>query len=483
MKIRLLSVSLLVFFLFILAGCINIGPTYKKPNLGITLPNSYQHAPKEKLLPKPNERWWEVFNDPYLNKLIDEALKNNLDIKKATSRILELQSQLAYTRADRFPKLEFQAQTMRQHQTITVMAPTPVSKTETSNIYNLSFAASFEIDLWGRLSKAEEAKRAELLNAKENRQTIAQSIVAETITIYLQIESLERRIKLTKKKIENYRQSLKIVKRRYERGLVSILDVKQAKRMLSQAKAALPSLEENLGMKQQQLAMLLGRYPKTSPPRVQPEDYFKHLTPVPPGLPSELLLRRPDIRAALAKLKALNAQVGVAKASRFPHITLTGSYGYTSTALDQLFRPESLLWNLALGMLEPIFDAGQLKANQKAAEARYQQGLVEYAKTVLTAFYEVESALLIREKELEKRKKILNLLREAKATEKVAKERYMRGLVNYLTVLESQRSTFQAEEELILVDLAIYTNRVSLHRALGGGWAKMSSDLTKKPNL
>ena len=191
---------------------------------------------------------------------------------------------------------------------------------------------------------------------------------------------------------------------------------------------------------------------------------------VPQGLPSDLLLRRPDIRAAEANLMALNARVGVAKASRFPQITLTGSFGYSSSELDRLFRSESELWNLALGVVQPLFDAGKLKAGQKAAEARYEQGLAEYAKTILTAFSEVESALLTRKEQLERRDRIMNFLMEARATQKVAESRYERGLVDYLTVLDAQQTRFEAEEKLVLVDLAILSNRVTLHRALGGGW-------------
>jgi len=220
------------------------------------------------------------------------------------------------------------------------------------------------------------------------------------------------------------------------------------------------------------LSVLLGRYPKANPPRTQPEDYFMHLAPVPPGLPSDLLLRRPDIRAAEAGLRSLNAEIGVAKASRFPSIALTGSYGYSSDELDQLVRRESELWHLALGIGQPLFDAGKLKAGQRAAEARYEQGVAEYAKTVLTAFSEVESALLRRREQLERRNRLLKYLLEARVTQEAAENRYRRGLEDYLTVLEAQRTRFQAEENLVLVDLAILTNRVALHRALGGGWAQ-----------
>ncbi|MBW1742405.1 MAG: efflux transporter outer membrane subunit, partial [Deltaproteobacteria bacterium] len=247
-------------------------------------------------------------------------------------------------------------------------------------------------------------------------------------------------------------------------------DVRQARRTLARAEAILPSLRQDLGITQQQLAVLLGRYPTTGPARTQPEDYFKRLDPVPPGLPSELLLRRPDIRAAEAQLMALNAQVGVSKASRFPRITLTGAYGYASDELDGLFSPENELWNIALGIAQPLFDAGKLKAGQRAAEARYQQGVAEYAKSVLNAFAEVESAFLTREEQLKRRDHIVSFVLDARATQRIAENRYERGLVDYITVLDAQQTRFEAERDLLEVDLIILTNRVTLHRALGGGW-------------
>lgn len=460
--------------LFLLSGaCIKMGPDFEKPETGIKMPLSYEHMPHltQVPAPQPEERWWYDFGDPELDRLVEEALKSNLDIRKATAAILELRARFIQTRADRFPGLGFQAQGRRQHQPETVSIP-GYSIGGTTSSYNLSLPASFELDLWGRLARAEEASLADLMQAEENRRTIAQGVVAETITLYLQIEAIERRICIIEESVQNYRRSLALVENRYERGLTSILDLRQARRTLAQAESYLPSLFQELGITQQKLAVMLGRYPKTRAQRRHPDEYFKHQVPVPPGLPSQLLLRRPDIKAAEAKLRALNARVGVAKASRFPAIALTGSFGYSSDELSQLVQPQSKLWDLALGLVQPLFDAGRLKAGQRAAEARYQQGIVEYAKTLLTAFSEVEKALLTRKEQLERWDATHKFLVEAKATQKVAEARYARGLVDYLTVLEAQETRSRAAEDLVFVDLAILSNRVALHRALGGGWGK-----------
>jgi len=455
----------------ILIGCIKVGPDYHRPDTGIQVPDFYQHARTETATLQPDDQWWRVFNDPELNQMVEEVLANNLDIKKATAVILEVRSQFVQTRADRFPRLDLQGKGQRGEMSTSGFIPDR-SFSFTGEIYTLSLPASFELDLWGRLARAEQAARADLLQAEENRRIVIQTVVAETISLYLQVESLERRTQITIQSIESYRRSLALLESRYERGLTSILDLRQARRTLAQAEALLPALRQELGTFQQKLAVLMGRYPKTRPPRLQPEDYFKRLAPVPPGLPSALLIRRPDIRAAEANLRALSAELGLSKASRFPRITLTGSFGHISDELGRLFRPESELWNLAAGIVQPLFDAGKLKAAQRAAEARYQQGVVEYAKTVLTAFSEVEGALLTRKEQIERRERVLKLLMEARATQRVAENRYERGLVDYLTVLEAQQTRFQAEENLVLVDLAILSSRVTLHRALGGGWAE-----------
>ncbi len=473
----------LVFLLglLLMGGCMKMGPDFKRPDLGITPPVAFQHDGSIGNAETPGDGWWRAYGNPELNALVREAFARNWDIRKAAARVSELRSQLIRTRADRFPSVNLQAQGQRQRRTTNI--PVPVFKGGTfefqnrqertpTDVFGLSLPASYELDLWGRLARAEEGARASMLQAVENQRTVAQAIVAETVSLYLSMEATERRIQILQKSIDNYRHSVNLVEIRYKRGLTTILDLRQARRVLAQAEAALPSLNQELGTAQQKMAILLGRYPKTRPPRKHPKDYFKSLAPVPPGLPSGLLLRRPDLRAAEARLKALNAQVGEARANRFPHITLTASYGYSSDELNHLLRPESKLWSIAAGLVQPLFDAGRLKAVEEGVRARYRQGVADYAKTVLTAFSEVENALLVRQEQLERRKRVLMLLEEARATQKVAEGRYRRGLTGYITVLDAQQSRFQAEEILVLVDLAILTNRVSLYRSMGGGWER-----------
>jgi multidrug efflux system outer membrane protein len=184
-----------------------------------------------------------------------------------------------------------------------------------------------------------------------------------------------------------------------------------------------------------------------------------------------LLQRRPDIRATEARLKALNLRIGSAKAARFPSITLTGSYGWNADGKDRLFKSDSVIWNISAGVVQPLMDAGRLKARQRGVEAQYQQAVSDYADAILNAFAEVEGALLTRKKQLERREREIIFLKEARATQRVAQNRYIKGLSEYLDVLDAQQTRFTAEDNLALVDLNILTNRVNLHRALGGSWA------------
>ena len=462
----------LLLISFLVSGCFKFGKDYQPPQLNIDIPGIYHHIPESS---DDNfyreDHWWEVFRDTELNQLVDLVLKNNLDIQRAVSHVLEVRSQFRITRADRFPEFNLRTNGQRQKQNYS----NPISgvrDSQTSDYYTLSLPAAFEWDLWGRLARAEEAARAELLYARENRLVVSQTIIAEAIGRYFEIRSWALRVEILKKTITSYKQGLHLVERRYNHGMVSVLDVRQARRMLARAEAQLPVMRKQLGLTQHKQAILLGFYPNTSLPDNGVPEYYYDLAPVPQALPAELLCRRPDIRAAEARLKALHARVGVAFASRFPRITLTGSLGYTSDELGKLLDPKSEIWNLAIGIGRPLFEAGRLKANQKIMEARYVGGLADYVICILKAFSEVEDALFIREQELFHRERILALLEEARAAQKMAEVRYQSGLVGYLAVLDASQACFEAEEQLALVNLTIFLNRINLHRALGGGWGK-----------
>ncbi|RJX30102.1 MAG: efflux transporter outer membrane subunit [Desulfarculus sp.] len=463
-----LTLGLLLALALVGSGCLKVGPDYQRPRFAYEVPPAYDQA-REVVPFKPAERWWQQFSDPQLNQVVAEALQRNLDLEAAAGRVLELGAAFVQSASQRWPTVNLQGSAQKQR-TVGV-AGLPIATGGEAETYNISLAASFEVDLWGKLARSEAAARAELLQAQENRRTVYQTVVANVITSYFKVRILQRRLVVNAQSIQAYQKSLRLVEGRYRRGLVSVLDLRQARRTLAQAQAERPSLQQELALAQQELAVLLGRYPRITPYPDPAIDYLARLQPVPPGLPSELLLRRPDLRAAEAGLKSLSEKVGVARAARFPSLSLTGSYGYSSSGLQTLFSPAHELWSLAMGLSQPVFNAGRLEAGEKAAQARYQQGVASYAKTVLGAFAEVEGALVTREEQQRRRQRLKEAVKEAAATQRTAEDRYARGLQDYLTVLEAQQTRYSLENQLVVTELAILTNRVTLHRALGGGWA------------
>lgn len=453
-----------------LTGCLNLGPDYSRPDVGVSVPATYQQVQQPGGELPYDDRWWLIFDDPELNQFMEDVLAHNWDIARTAARILELRALAGQARADRFPQIDIDWQNRKDVRKVPSSIGGSDRERQTTSTYGLALPLFFEVDLWGRLARAEEALRADLLSAEENRRVVAQTVVAEALALYFEIESIERGLAISYQLIDNFKRNLRLVRRRYERGLASALDLRQARRILAESEAAIPNLRRDLGTRQHHLAILMGKYPLARPPRPHPDDYYQRLPEVPPGLPSDLLLRRPDIRAAEARLEGLNARVAEALASRFPRITLTGSFGYQSSHLDQLLRSDSELWSFVNGISQPIFDAGRLAEGQRAAEARYRQGVADYAQTVLTAFAEVEDALLTRREQLDRRDRVVTFLDEARHTQTVAEKRYVRGLTPYLDVLDAQRVRFLAERDLVEADLALYINRINLYLALGGDW-------------
>ena len=451
-------------------GCMRVGPDYTRPDPGMDMPERFlSDTGEQTAVPGDLHRWWEAFDDPYLNQAVMQVVFHNPDIVRAAARVMEARAAVTRIGADRYPSLDFNASRSRQQQNVVEPFSGQRVSVETDT-YSLSMPASFELDLWGRLARASEAARADLLAAGQNRRTVVQSLVAETVNLYLQIRSLREQIELTRNLVTAYEQNRDLVERRYERGLVSVLDVHQIRRSLARARSQVPALVRARGQAAHALAVLQGRYPDPKILKPGPAGKFPSLPPVPAGLPAQLLEQRPDIREAEAALEAACARIGAARAARLPQITLTGSFGYTSDQFDTLLDPASQLWQIAAGAFQPLFDAGRRAAAEQEAMARYRQQEAAWAKTVLDALAEVEDALLSRQQLIEQHSRLQSLVSEAQATLDSAENRYQRGLVSYINVLDARQASFQAKLDLVEAQYAIFRNRVELHRALGGGW-------------
>ncbi len=480
---RWLSIAALLFLIILPSpACMKVGPDYNGAELAMKMPAGFEHHSGEPIAASFTDLWWHEFNDPELNRVVAAVMEDNPDIRTAAYRVTEAAAILRQTGADRYPSVNLRAQSTRQKQAM----PNPLSGemvSVTSTTHSLALPASFELDLWGRLARATEAVQAELLASEENQRAVTHSLVAETVNLYLQINMLKRKIQVNRDTVDAYGQGLDLTESRYRRGLTSILDVRQARRALSAAEAQLPDLRSALGAARQRLATLQGRYPEVGSDDFATAAAFVPPSPIPAGLPSQLLERRPDIRVAEAALQAASARIGAAKAARFPGITLTGSFGYASDDISDLFRPENELWQIAAGGLQPLFNAGKLAAAQAAAEARYEQARMVYAKTVLNAFAEVEGALLNQKEFEHRRQRVRIFLEEADAVVKIAEDRYRRGLVDYLTVLDAQVASFEAKMQIVDAEYAVLSNRVRLYRVLGGGWDAVARQETVPHSL
>lgn len=444
------------YFLFLTFSC-----TFVKEKEHLHIPERFKYQSKAETKGAPElSKWWEDFNDPALEGLVKEAIKNNYDIRLATERVIEARANLGVSKAQLFPTINLKAEISRSKQ----------GQQPPINTFGVTPVATYELDIWGRLSSSKKASYQRLISVEENRKTIINTVIADVVSLYLEKVEVERKINLQNAWIENNKKVFEIIERRYKRGLSPYLDLLQARNRLLETQSSIPTLERRSQELSQRISILIGKYPEEINLKGPQVDYLETLRPVVAGLPSGLLLRRPDLRKNKAQVDAIFEELKVAMARRFPQITLTGSYGWRSDELKSLFQPESLFWQLSMGLLQPIFDAKGLKSAEEAAHSRYCQAIMSYAQAVLQAFYEVENALMKREHLYKERSQILELIDEVKKTYKTALSRYERGLVDFLIVLKLEDQLFQAKERLVNIETAILKNRVFLYRALGGNW-------------
>ena len=434
-------------------------------------PPHYLSAPRSSSLTPPPDNWWQDFTDPALDELVARVLKHNYDLRQAVARVAEMKAQSRVARAARFPRLDFNFQGRRERNVIFG----PFFTRSPSYIigrFNSSLAASYEVDLWRRLSKESQAAYLRLLQAEEDRQALAQTLVAEAVSTYLKRAFSLCQLSVLEEEIDLESRLLAILRERFSQGVVDLATVKVQESLLAQKKADRLVLLKELKSLGQKLDLLAGVYPGSGPRRASSLCEL-NLSPPPAGLPSELLLRRPDIRSARAALAAARAQAAAARAARFPSIKLTADMGRISTALKDLLRPENRWWQLAVSLSQPLFDAGALKAQEMAARARAESAEATYMKTVLQAFYEVESALLAEEKLAQILDQRLRQQEAIKIQWELKGRRYQAGVLEATALLEARRRYLETTRAVYEARQALFLNRVSLYRALGGSWPNL----------
>lgn len=451
-----------------LTGCM-VGPDYQRPEN--KLPASFSVADTEQESGQQAlnlDNWWEGFQDPVLNDLMQKAFADNLDIAKAVARIEEADAAMREAGAALFPQVDLSGNGVRQRVTQTGAFPLPSYVPALRENYNLQLGTNFELDFWGKLRRAREAARAQALGTYFAKDTVSLSLSGLVASNYLLLRSTEAQIAVSKDSLESRRESLELTRRLQQGGTASMLDVHQAEVANSNLVAQIADLVRQREVALHQLAVLTGDLTLQVP---EGDIHQLPAPPVPPaGLPSSLLEARPDVREAEQTLISENAQIGVAKAALFPSISLTATYGGESAALNEIMRAPSRIWSTGLGLSLPIFNAGRLSAQVDQATARQKQALAGYQSTVQTAFQEVNDALVTVRQNRE-REEALNISQDsAKKALQISENRYKSGYSAYLDVLDSQRVYNDAALAFIQSRQARLVATVDLFKALGGGW-------------
>jgi multidrug efflux system outer membrane protein len=448
------------------SGC-TLGPNYQRP--AVAVPGSYRGATSDEatqtqLAPLGDQKWWDIFQDEQLRTLIRTALTQNYDSRIAASRMLEARAQLGITRADQFPSLSAGAGISDNRTAQSKFLPAFETSTGQANL-----SAAWELDFWGKFRRATEAARANLLATEWARQEVVSTLVANVASAYFQLRALDLELEISKRTLNSRQESLRLTRILSDGGSTSLLDVRQAEQLVFTASAEIPALEQQIEQQENFLSILLGQNPGDVP-RGQALTEQHQPPEVPPGLPSSLLERRPDIRQAEAQLVAANAEIGVARADYFPQISLSGAGGFQSSALTNLFSGPAGAWSFGASLAQPIFTGGRLRSEVRLAEARQQTAVLFYLQSIQGAFRSVSDALVAYHKTREFRAQQELLFRSAEDAARLSHMRYTGGVTGYLEVLTNETNAFSAELGLVQARLNELSALVQLYQALGGGW-------------
>jgi len=451
----------------LLCSC-TVGPKYRHP--AVDTPNTFRDLSGNAQVQAQSASfadlpWWQVFKDAKLQELIRTALKQNYDLQLATERINAARAQLAVTRSSLFPQVQaagnFNGGKENTFQT-------------KYNFLTLVGDVAFQLDFFGRLRRATEASRAELLATDAARQTVVLTLVSDVASDYFTLLQMDLQLQITRETVATQTDSVKLTKLRLEHGVATKLDVLQAQQVLDTANAQIPDLERQIAQQENAINILLGNYPNGVPRGLALVE--QQLPPeVPPGLPSSLVERRPDIREAEQILIASNAEIGVAKAEFFPQISLTGGGGGSfgrSSAFTSLFPTQVGIWSYGAQLSQPVFTGGALRGNLHLAESQNKQALIAYRQTIQRAFGDVSDALIGYDKLHQVRVRQQDTVADLQESVRLSILRYQGGTTTYLEVLDSQRSLYAAELLLASSRGDEYRSMVQLYRALGGGWQK-----------
>ena len=451
----------------VLAGCA-IGPDYKRP--AVAQPPTFRGQATAEAVSFADAPWWDVFQDPILKALIDDALRSNYDVGIATARVQEARANVGVARSDYFPSLDYGVGVSRSKVGPGILGGAGGPVPNASNFYSASMTMSWELDIWGRIRRSNEAATATLLATEDARRAVWLTLVSDLAQAYFQLLALDVQLQIARNSTDAYQRTYDLFLDRLNLGVASRLETSRAQGALGEAQATIPQLESSIVAKENQISILLAKAP--GPIARGKPMYEQVVVPaVPAGLPSTLLERRPDLRQAEEVLVSANARIGVAKAEFFPKLSLTALFGTASPEVSALTGGSTTIWAVA-GMLSgPLFNAGRTLGTYRAAIAQWEQARLQYEQAVLIALREVSDALTA-----------LGKLNEAEAAQDTAvqalaaavghaMDRYRQGLANYFEVLEAQQQLYPAQNTLAQIRLNRLLAYAQLYRALGGGWS------------
>lgn len=457
---------LLLFIFSNLISCALVGPDYKRPK--INLPNTYHQEVNKENIATDLNNWWKLYQDPALDDLMDKALNKNVDINAAIARLEEADAYLKQVGAALIPSVDLTSQGNRSKATETGIIPPSFVQPFRKN-FNIQLGTSFELDFWGRLRRAKESARAEYIASQYSKDTVVLSLQSTLASNYLLLRSIDSQIVALKDNVVSRKENLELTKKRLESGLISALDLHQAKAALNNLSAQLSDLLRQREIVANQLILLSGDMNLNIP-----ENKLDALVtpPIPPAnMPSSLLESRPDIKEAEQIMIAANANIGVAKAALFPNIVLTANFGRESAELKNIDKTGSDIWGIGLGLTLPIFDSGRAQTKVSQATAKQKQALSYYESSIQNAFKEVNNAI-VSLKEYTEQENDLKLTQDAaKKAMDIASNRFKAGYSSYLEYLDAQRVYNDASIAYIQKRQLRLMASVELFKSLGGSWS------------
>jgi NodT family efflux transporter outer membrane factor (OMF) lipoprotein len=456
----------LVFAFVAMAGCA-VGPDFERPET--EMPAGWA-GPTAAVGAQPGEsteaslaEWWTVFQDAPLTSLIERAVESNLDLKLAEARIREARAARGVAASAFGPTADASSSFRRSQAT----GNGPVA-----NQYQVGFDAGWELDIFGGTRRAVEAADADLRAAEESRRDVLVTLTAEVARTYIELRAFQQQLDIAQRNLTAQERSAELTEKRFQGGFVSALDIANAKAQVATTTAQIPSLEASVRQTIYSLSVLVGREPAGLVQELSPTAVVPAAPPtVPVGVPSDLLRRRPDIRAAEAGIHATTARIGVATADLFPKVNLSGSIGWQAADMGSLFDAASRSWSLGPSVSWSLFQSGRIRSNIEMQKALEEQSFIAYQQTVLAALEEVENALIASEKEQERRTALVQALDANRKAVDLATQLYSQGQTDFLSVLDAQRSLYSSEDALAQSTRTVSTNLVALYKALGGGWA------------